>query len=195
MNANSVSQPSLASANAFSAADVEAILRERGWLTADTTPEMEAWLGDAASLLGAQITARSVPPEDPRSTLRDLLSLIFFYDARALLEHVNNQTVMAREGAREVIRELANLILLFPASENIGLDSRRYQEVIESLKTSLNFRGRELFHPIRLALAGRAGEGELDRVILLLDRAANLGFASPVKGTRQRMIEFCAALR
>lgn len=195
MNANSVSQPSLASANAFSAADVEAILRERGWLTADTTPEMEAWLGDAASLLGAQITARSVPPEDPRSTLRDLLSLIFFYDARALLEHVNNQTVMAREGAREVIRELANLILLFPASENIGLDSRRYQEVIESLKTSLNFRGRELFHPIRLALAGRAGEGELDRVILLLDRAANLSFASPVKGTRQRMIEFCAALR
>lgn len=195
MNANSVSQPSLASANAFSAADVEAILRERGWLTADTTPEMEAWLGDAAALLGAQITARSVPPEDPRSTLRDLLSLIFFYDARTLLEHVNNQTVMAREGAREVIRELANLILLFPASENIGLDSRRYQQVIESLKTSLNFRGRELFHPIRLALAGRAGEGELDRVILLLDRAANLSFASPVKGTRQRMIEFCAALR
>lgn len=195
MNANSVSQPSLASANAFSAADVEAILRERGWLTADTTPEMEAWLGDAAALLGAQITARSVPPEDPRSMLRDLLSLIFSYDARTLLEHVNNQTVMAREGAREVIRELANLILLFPASENIGLDSRRYQEVIESLKTSLNFRGRELFHPIRLALAGRAGEGELDRVILLLDRAANLGFASPVKGTRQRMIEFCAALR
>ncbi len=195
MNANSVSRPSLASANAFSAADVEAILRERGWLTADTTPEMEAWLGDAAALLGAQITARSIPPEDPRSMLRDLLSLIFFYDARTLLEHVNNQTVMAREGAREVIRELANLILLFPASENIGLDSRRYQEVIESLKTSLNFRGRELFHPIRLALAGRAGEGELDRVILLLDRAANLGFASPVKGTRQRMIEFCAALR
>lgn len=195
MNANSVSQPSLASANAFSAADVEAILRERGWLTADATPEMEAWLGDAASLLGAQITARSVPPEDPRSMLRDLLSLIFFYDARTLLEHVSNQTVMAREGAREVIRELANLILLFPASENVGLDSRRYQEVIESLKTSLNFRGRELFHPIRFALAGRAGEGELDRVILLLDRAANLGFASPVKGTRQRMIEFCAALR
>lgn len=195
MNANSVSQPSLASANAFSAADVEAILRERGWLTADATPEMEAWLGDAAALLGAQITARSVPPGDPRSMLQDLLSLIFFYDARTLLEHVNNQTVLAREGAREVIRELANLILLFPASENIGLDSRRYQQVIESLKTSLNFRGRELFHPIRLALAGRAGEGELDRVILLLDRAANLSFASPVKGTRQRMIEFCAALR
>jgi len=47
---------------------------------------------------------------------------------------------------------------------------------------------------IRLALAGRAGEGEFDRVILLLDAAAKLPFAAPVKGTRQRMLEFCAAL-
>ena len=44
------------------------------------------------------------------------------------------------------------------------------------------------------ALAGRAGDGELDRVILLLDGAAKLPFAVPVKGTRQRMLEFCAAL-
>jgi hypothetical protein len=51
-----------------------------------------------------------------------------------------------------------------------------------------------MFHPIRLALAGRAGEGELDRVILLLDAAAALDFAVPVKGARRRMLEFCAAL-
>jgi len=28
----------------------------------------------------------------------------------------------------------------------------------------------------------------------LLDAAAKIGFAAPVKGTRQRMIEFCAAM-
>ena len=63
-----------------------------------------------------------------------------------------------------------------------------------ALKAALPYRGRALFHPIRLALAGRAGEGEFDRVILLLDAAAKLPFAAPVKGTRQRMLEFCAAL-
>jgi len=51
-----------------------------------------------------------------------------------------------------------------------------------------------LFHPIRLALAGRAGEGELDRVILLLDEAANASFAVRVKPARERILEFCAAL-
>jgi len=61
------------------------------------------------------------------------------------------------------------------------------------MKAALPYRGRSLFFPIRLALAGRIGEGELDRVILLLDSAASLGFAVPVKGTRQRILEFCAA--
>jgi hypothetical protein len=62
------------------------------------------------------------------------------------------------------------------------------------LKEDKELRGRELFHPIRLALAGRAGEGELDRVILLLDEAAVLPFAVPVKSVRTRILEFCAAL-
>jgi hypothetical protein len=50
-----------------------------------------------------------------------------------------------------------------------------------------------LFHPIRLALAGRAGEGELDRVILLLDEAAG-AFPLGVKTARNRILEFCASL-
>jgi len=58
----------------------------------------------------------------------------------------------------------------------------------------MELRGRALFHPIRLALAGRAGEGELDRVILLLDEAASLSFAVPVKTARERILEFCSSL-
>src|SRR5713226_7006179 len=37
-------------------------------------------------------------------------------------------------------------------------------------------------------------EGGLDRVILLLDEAAALPFAVPVKSVRTRILEFCAAL-
>ncbi|HEV2289391.1 MAG TPA: hypothetical protein VGR81_10605 [Candidatus Acidoferrales bacterium] len=191
---NPLSESSLARANPCSAADVEAILREDGWLASEITPEMKAWMHVAAAFLGPHVAARSVALGDARSGLRDLLSLVFSYHARTLLEDVNNQTVMAREGAREVIRELANRVLSATPLEDARIDSERYQRIVESLKASLHFRGRELFHPVRLALAGRVGEGELDRVILLLDGAANLGFAASVKTTRARMIEFCAAL-
>lgn len=88
-----------------------------------------------------------------------------------------------------MIRELANRVL-----DGDDIDSDRFKEIIDAIKTVLPQRSRELFHPVRLALAGRAGEGELDRVILLIDSAAKLPFAVEVKRTRQRMLEFCAAL-
>src|SRR6267143_786289 len=87
------------------------------------------------------------------------------------------------------LRELALLVL-----DGGAVNSERFSEIITRLKATMELRGRELFHPIRLALAGRAGEGELDRVILLLDDAAALSFAVTVKSARERIVEFCSAL-
>jgi hypothetical protein len=168
-----------ASANHWQASDVAGILRERGWLHGEPTATQTAWCERAAALLG--------PHAVDRTALGDLLGLVFAYDARGILERVESHVVLARYGAREVIRELALLVL-----GDAAVDSDRYKEIVTALKTRLELRGRELFHPIRLALAGRAGEGELDRVILLLDSAAQAGFS--VKGTRERILEFCAAL-
>ncbi len=175
--------------NPFTSSDIERILRTRGWLEGEVSSEMARWLSDVASLLGPQAAEHSAVISEIEQALAALLASIFVYDAQAMLASAENQAVMSREGAREVIRELANRVL---ASGQI--DSERYKEIIDGMKSALGFTGRKLFHPIRLALAGRAGEGELDRVILLLDSASRLPFANPVKGARQRMVEFCAAL-
>jgi hypothetical protein len=169
-------------ASDFTSEDVVAILRENGWLA--TNPEvrddssLQAWLTRAVELLGPYATKRA-----------ELLKLIFRYDAAEILQEHESQAVLARSGAREVIRQLANLIL-----DGGDVDSDRFKEIIEAMKASTPYRSRELFQPIRLALAGRSGTGELDRVILLVDGAAKLNFALNVKSTRQRMLEFCAAL-
>jgi nondiscriminating glutamyl-tRNA synthetase len=97
--------------------------------------------------------------------------------------------VLSRYAARDVLRQMALLLL-----DGAALTSERFKEIVTAMKDGMELRGRELFHPIRLALAGRAGEGELDRVILLLDEAAALSFGSPVKSARTRMLEFCSAL-
>ncbi len=162
-----------------------AILREHLWIgptqqdSADIA--LVAWLDRAANLLG--------PHALNIESLAELLRLVFEYDAVAILREAENQAVLTRAGAREVIRELAIRVL-----EGGDVDSERFKEIIETMKTAVRYRTRAMFHPIRLALAGRAGEGELDRVILLLDAAAKLPFEVTVKGTRQRMLEFCAAL-
>ena len=171
--------------NIFAAGDVAAILRERRWIAAEREIEagsaLAAWCARAAELLG--------PQSGDRAALGELLSLVFNYNAGASLLQAANQDVLARSGAREVIRELANRVL-----DGGDLDSDRFKEIVEGIKAAVPYRSREMFHPIRLALTGRAGEGDLDRVILLLDAAAKLDFAAPVKGARERMLEFCAAL-
>lgn len=172
---------SVAAANPFTNTDVAQILLERGWAAAALLPAQSAWCEHAAAVLGPQVT--------DRRGLADLLGLIFRYDAREILACVESHVVLSRYAARDVLRLLA-LLLLKPAP----LDSERFKEIITALKEALDIRGRELFHPIRLALAGRAGEGELDRVILLLDEAAAAAFSTPVKTARERIIEFCAAL-
>ena len=140
----------------FTPNDVSTILSERGWLgglaMTESDSALQAWLVRAADLLG--------PHAADRAALADLLELVFSYDAAAVLEQPASQAVLAREGSRDVIRELANRVL-----DGSEIDSDRFKEIIDLMKTALPQRSRELFQPIRLALAGRAGEGELDRVI------------------------------
>ncbi len=171
----------VAAVNPFTGADVSALLCERGWLAGEPKVEQLDWCERAAASLGPQAT--------DRAALADLLSLVFQYNAHELLSKVESHVVLSRYAARDVLRQLA-LLLLAAAP----VTTERFKEIITSLKERLDLRGRELFHPVRLALAGRAGEGELDRVILLLDEAATLPFAQPVKSTRARILEFCAAL-
>jgi hypothetical protein len=187
MSSDASAEATLATVNPFTAADVESILREKGWLASTLESEQSAsaalyaWLERAAELLG--------PQSADREALAKLLQLVFGYEAAAVLREQHSQEVLSRTGARDIIRELANRVL-----EGGEIESDRFKEIVEAMKTVVPYRSRAMFQPIRMALAGHAGEGELDRVILLLDAAAKLDFAAPVKSTRQRMIEFCAAL-
>ena len=124
-----------------------------------------------------------------RRSLAELLHPVFYYNAQELLAKVEAHTVLARYAARDVLRHLALLLL-----DGAPLTSERFKEIISALKDRVGIGSREIFHPVRLALTGRAGEGDLDRVILLLDEAAAASFGVPVKSARDRIVEFCAAL-
>ncbi len=167
--------------NNFTAADVAAILREHNWHTSELTSEQSAWCEHAATLLG--------PQSADRPALANLLKLIFHYDAREILSQVDSHATLSRYAARDALRQLASLLL-----DPVPLTSDRLREIIDTMKANLDIRGRELFQTVRLSLAGRPGEGDLDRVILLLDEACAANFTTAVKSARKRIIEFCSAL-
>lgn len=174
-------QPHPSRENQFAAKDVLAVLQERGWLAGEPSIEQVVFCEHAAALLGPHAA-------DARG-LRELLELVFHYGAAEILQTTDAHAVLARYGARDLVRQMA-LFLLEPKP----FDSDRFKELVAMLKEKLELRGRDLFYPLRLALAGRAGEGELDRVILLLDEGAALPFAVAIKSVRARITEFCAAV-
>jgi hypothetical protein len=177
--------------NPFTAEDVAAILAEHNWLRGKNDAVASGcglhlepaiiWMAEAAALLG--------PRAANREALAHLLSLVFEYDAHSALASRESQEVLARRGGREVLRALATEIL-----GGGPVDSNRLKEIVTAVKARLPYSSREIFHPLRVALTGRVGEGELDRVVLLLDRAAQIEGLAPVKSVRIRILEFCAAL-
>jgi hypothetical protein len=167
--------------NPYTTDDVVIILQEQKWLVGEPSAEQRVFCERATSMLGHFAA--------DRAGLVELLRLVFSYDAGQILQTCEAHAVLTRYAARDVIRLLA-LFLLDP----VPFTSERFKEAVTMLKEKLELRGRDLFHPIRLALAGRAGEGELDRVILLVDEAVGLEFAVPVKSVRARILEFCSML-
>src|SRR5208282_308512 len=137
-------QPHPTRENLFTSLDVLSLLREHRWLSTDPSPQHLAFCERAATLLGPH--AADIP------ALASLIRLVFDYDAARALQSVEAHAVLARHGARDVIRQLA-LFLLDP----VLFDSERFKSLVTLLKETLPLRSRDLFHPIRLALAGRAG--------------------------------------
>jgi len=174
-------EPASPAENKFSAADVVRILHEQNWHTSELTAEQSVWCKHAATLLSPQCA--------DRAALENLLRLVFHYDAQEILSHTDSHAALSRHAARDALRQLASLLL-----DPVPLDSDRLREIVDIMKTNLDIRGRELFQTLRLSLAGRPGEGDLDRVILLLDEGNAANFDTPVKSARIRIIEFCATI-
>ncbi|MGH9690671.1 MAG: hypothetical protein ACRD4C_06230 [Candidatus Acidiferrales bacterium] len=177
-------EPAQPTVNKFAAADIAAILRQRGCIQAgrkiSNEAALQSWLARAASLLG--------PVAPGRATLDSLLELLFTYDADAVLRQAASHGVLTRSGAREAIRELAHRVL---EGENGFRPLQEDHRGVESGGTLSQ--PSDVSSHSHCAHRSRTGEGELDRVILLLDSAAKLEFAVPVKSTQQRMLEFCSA--
>ena len=77
------------------------------------------------------------------------------------------------------------------------LDRERFRAVAAQVKARTGQKARALFHPIRLALTGRAEGPELDLAVPAIDLGAELPASSgipSVAGARERAAAFAAAL-
>ena len=116
------------------------------------------------------------------------LRFLFAFDARIAINQADVREVLAEPGAREVVRALADELQLAGR-----LDRESFRAVAARVGQKTGQKGRQLLHPIRVALTGEAGGPELNLAVPAIDRGAQLPATSglaQIIGCRERAAEF-----
>ena len=151
---------------------------EAGFLGEPYGPPVLDWLGLVVEAVLNKIDYLSQVPEAAR--------LIFEYDAEAAV------SLLGGEEARgsEVLLQVAPKILAEPK-----LTYARFREILKEVQKSTGKKGKDLFHPVRVALTGADSGPELEKLIPIFEAGSELDLARPVLSAAARLRSFAAAAR
>jgi len=128
-----------------------------------------------------QLLALFLPAVDRLDQLPEKAALIFGFDVEAARAEPENAAVLAVDSARTVLSELASYIRAHSGT----VTAEQFKGWLDEVKAATGVKGKELFHPVRIALTGAHSGREFDKVIPLIEEGAALGLGIP--GVRQRI--------
>ena len=120
------------------------------------------------------------------------VALVFDYSPEQTLSDARLRDEMMGDDSRRVVAALAEELATAPR-----LDRERFRALANQVKATTGQKGKALFHPIRIALTGRAEGPELDLAIPAIDRGADLPQSAglpKIIGCRERAAAFLRAL-
>ena len=74
------------------------------------------------------------------------------------------------------------------------LSPERFKAIMNQIKSGLGVKGKDLFHPVRIALIGSHSGPDFDRLIPLIEEGSRLELPIKLKSVHERIIEVLAAL-
>ena len=143
--------------------------------------EIDEWL--------AKLTALLVPSVNKLDELPERAKLVFDYDAQAAIANPDNADVLKAAKTSDVLAAFTTRI----ANESAALTAERFKAIVNEVKTETGVKGKDLFHPIRIAVTGTHSGPEFDKLIPLIEEGAALNLPIPVKSVKQRVAEFAEA--
>jgi glutamyl-tRNA synthetase/nondiscriminating glutamyl-tRNA synthetase len=123
------------------------------------------------------------------NTLRELpdaLRIIFEYDATKAVQELKSSAPSARAVLRAFIPK---------ALAQTELSYERFRALTKEVQIETGNKGRDLLHPIRVALTGAASGPELEKLIPIFEAGAKLPLPRHVKSVAERLREFAAAAK
>lgn len=147
--------------------------------------EIGIWLGKVTRLLA--------PSVDRLDQLPEKASLVFSYDVKAALEAPENVEVLRWPQSDAVWTRMTVKILEDESAREDRLTAEQFKKLINEVKAETGAKGKELFHPIRIALTGLHSGPEFDKLIPILEEGSHLPLPRHVLSVRERIEEFSRA--
>jgi nondiscriminating glutamyl-tRNA synthetase len=149
------------------------------------TPEIKMWLG--------KITRLVAPSVDRLDQLPERAALIFSYDANAALHSGENVEVLRWPQSNAVLARMTVKILEDESAREDRLTPEQFKKMVNEVKAETGAKGKELFHPLRIALTGAHSGPEFDKLIPILEEGSHLPLPRHVLSVRERIEAFSGA--
>ncbi len=123
----------------------------------------------------ASLLALFLPKVDHLAQLPVTSAFIFGIDPDAAHADPENAAILAEDSARSVLGEFAGRVRTHAGPVTV----EDFKGWINEIKEATGVKGKELFHPIRIALTGSHSGPEFDKVIPLIEDGAMMGLPIP----------------
>jgi len=141
----------------------------------------------ASELVGPwfeNLLALFVPKVDHLDQLPTAAAAIFGFDIEAARANEENAAVLAVDSARTVLSELAGRV----RAHSGPVTPEMFNVWLNDIKAATGVKGKELFHPVRIALTGSHSGPGFDKVLPLIEEGAELGLG--IASVRERVERF-----
>ncbi len=155
-------------------------LQAAGYVPEPTGPEVLAWIERVLDAVLKNISLLSQLPETTR--------IIFEFNAQQAVATPEFQELLANPDALAVLKAFVPKVLAESA-----LTYERFREITKAVQKETGRKGKDLFHPIRMALTGAGSGPELEKLIPLYEAGSKLPLAQHVKSVAERLREFAEA--
>lgn len=156
-------------------------LRRAGLLPPNLNGSVSGWANRVTDLLA--------PYVDRMEQLPERAGILFNFDPLKAISNPENAEVLKGAKARAVLAGFAKR-----ASQETPLTPEGFKQIMNELKAETGAKGKELFHPVRIALIGAHSGPDFDRLIPLIEEGSRLSLPVHVKTVNERVQAFLSAL-
>jgi len=135
-----------------------------------------------------KLIALFLPSLDQLDQLPSKASFIFKFDPEVARRDEENAALLATESAQNVLSAFAarTLNTFSPVTPD------QFKLWMNEIKAETGAKGKELFHPVRIALTGAHSGPEFDKLIPVIEEGSRLDLPVQVASIRERVEQFLA---